>query len=895
MRQAHLNFAPVSRDTDEVKAAAAAPPTSANQSNSAGASSLFPPVAFPKQTTAAQRKGAAAAEGADQTHVNTPLKRAGSVSSDVSSPPKSTPAFDHSISSSPVSSNGPHSSPLAARTSATSINASSMGRMTAQPASSTLAKRVPTLEDSGFEIVIPVKTAPSKAQSTLATTSADASAAPTVHRPKVTKKKNMTPEEKAEREEKQKEAQLKREAKDQEQKAKQEAKEAQSKQKAEAKEAKEKEAKARQEAKEAKEKELKAKQEAKEEQLRQKAEAREAKEEEQRQKKEAREAKDEEQRAKREAKDAQKQQKEEKARKEAANQAKTRNFMSSFLKKPGASSSSGSSKQATMAAVVAARANAGKSDFQRTFIPGAYKNLAPVNKWKKPVSAELLRVLEGFDKAEAQEEDAPMDDGALSPSQADLMTDFKRRMARKVVKSNSKAKLPATFSSTSASATQDAAQAPSRRGIHPPVVVRQVMRAVAESDIIGGEAAAEAKKALDQIISDRSLVRLKFIQFEQDRRPGWYGSFTRPSNLIGPRRPFAQDPVLLDYSYDSDDEWEDQGQLEGEDIDEGQDAEEEEKEDDDDDSEMDDWLIDDLEEVDDNESTEEDPVAVADKLEDDNSSDIVEVDAEGHEVPASQRKAAHTVPAKRKAVDTDTVVIQRGGQQKRVKALGRRFNAKLVPFSAGPHWEKSAGRIDYALFQPFQVEFLNNASYGLNPFTFDCIPLSDLVSSADTIVMAPPSTAVSKPVPTVCKATGKQTGGPGTLAELFAMANAQDDPLAAPGLPPFPGTAGSAADGSGEKRGRPKGSFPDELLLEFLQIIDGSTRVKPVLVEELKEKFSDRKCAAGPAAVNVSKAAIEKKLNEVAAKDGKGKGSKWVVKGEFRAKYGLPALATPAR
>ncbi|KAE8223468.1 hypothetical protein CF319_g3500 [Tilletia indica] len=890
MRQAQLSFAPVASTPEQSKTNNAQ--HSDTTSNADEAQALYPSTTFPKQTPAS------ALLASSQSQSSTPMKS----NDDASSPFKSTPGMDHTMSSSPASSQSPPSSPLQARAPSRGSNMQMTLQLDSTQTQASVQSKPATLEDSGFEIVIPAQaTKKSAAPSTPAPASGESSVKPTVHQPKVTKKKKMTEAEKAEQEAKKAEAKAKREEKEQELKAKQEAKEEQQRLKTEAREAKEAELKAKQEAKEEQLRQKAEAREAKDQETQQKKEAREAKEEEQRVKREAREAKEEEQRVKREAKEAEKQKKEEKARKEAATHAKTRNFMSSFLKKPASSSSS---KQAAMAATVTARANIGKSDFQRTFIPGVYKDLAPINRWQKPASSELLRILEAQD--DAMDIDSASDAAPLSKE--DLLADLKQKMPRRKPQPQTADKISAIFSSLPMD-TPSAAQRRSRRGIHPPVVVRQVMRGVAESDIVGGEAALEAKRALDRIISDRSLVRLKFIHFEQDRRPGWYGTFTRPSNLIGPRRPFAQDPVLLDYSYDSDDEWEDQGQLEGEDLDEGQEGEEEDKDEEDDDSEMDDWLIDDLEEVDDAESTAGEvpaPAAVAaastDQQGDDADSDIMEVDSEGREIPASQRVEPNRMAAKRKAAveTTDTVVIQRNGKQKRVKALGRRFNTKLIPFAAGPHWEESVGQVSYALFQPFQVEFLNNASYGLNPFTFECTSLADMVSNTETVSMPPPSASTSalpKTTTTICKATGKQTGGAGTLAELFALANAQDDPLAAPGLPPFP--VGGGTEGGTEKRGRPKGVFPDDLLPAFLRLVDGSTRVKPVLVEELKERFADGggggETAVGTASVNVSKVAIEKKLNEVAAKDGKGKGSKWVVKGEFRARYGLPALTTPAR
>ncbi|KAK0568463.1 hypothetical protein OC861_001944 [Tilletia horrida] len=861
MRQAQLSFAPVSAVAPAKQRESAEEEESrshADSNPSSQESALFPPTNFPRSAPGT-KQSSSLQQGSEMT----PLK-----DGRLSSPDKGTPGLDFTMSSSPVSSASPASSPINSRVHASAAAASKLSAM----GSTSAATKPTSTEDNGFEIVIPVSTG-NTTKVVPSSTPASSTAAPKVNELKPKPKKALTEEEKA--------------AKEQEATAKREAKE---------KEKAEREAK-----REAKEQEQKAKKEAKEEQARLKAQAQEEKEEQQRQKKEAKEAKEEEQRAKREAKDAERQKKEDVARKQAATQAKTRNFMTSFLKKPGASSSS-ARQQATMAAVVAARANAGKSDFDRAFVSGVYKGLAPTNKWHKPPSEELLSLIQKMDSSLSEDEST-----SSLPSRDDLLADLKSKLPRRAPK---RQRDLSNFSSLSAN------PAP-RRAIHHPVVVRQVMRAVAESDIIGGEAAAEAKRALDRIISDRSLVRLKFIDFQQDRRPGWYGSFTRPSNLIGPRRPFAQDPVILDYSYDSDDEWEDQGQLEGEDLDDGQEVEEDDKEDDDDDSEMDDWLIDDLEEVDEVESVDgglEGPgsatatTSTAGRAEDDDrSSDIVEVDANGNEMPPSQRTT--TLPAKRKAAEdsADTVVMLRGGKQKRVKALGRRFNAKLIPFATGPHWEEIPCVIGYPLFKPFQAELLNNATYGLDPFTFECVTPAESSTASDAAVSIPPSGSSlpkASPVANSKRPSNKPAsapGGanPGTLAELFAMANAQDDPLAAPGMPPHPALAQSGDGGKGEKRSRGKGIFPDELLPEFLRLVDGSSRVKPVLVEELKERFADvaadPSIDAGVANANVSKAAIEKKLNEVATKEGKGKGSKWVVKGEFRARYGLPALTAAPR
>ncbi|TGZ74301.1 hypothetical protein CRM22_001028 [Opisthorchis felineus] len=81
-------------------------------------------------------------------------------------------------------------------------------------------------------------------------------------------------------------------------------------------------------------------------------------------------------------------------------------------------------------------------------------------------------------------------------------------------------------------------------------------------------------------------LRAKLFQFVENYRPAYYGSWRRRSRIVTGRRPFAQDVRQLDYSVDSDDEWEEEEpgesitQSENEEEDEEKDEEEEEEEDD---------------------------------------------------------------------------------------------------------------------------------------------------------------------------------------------------------------------------------------------------------------------------------------------------------------------------
>lgn len=104
--------------------------------------------------------------------------------------------------------------------------------------------------------------------------------------------------------------------------------------------------------------------------------------------------------------------------------------------------------------------------------------------------------------------------------------------------------------------------------------------------------AEEPREVLDQL-RDRRRFPWKTLAFDQQPRPPYSGTFTKKSFVVGPRTPFAQDPIF-DYSYDSGDDWQDDD--EGEDVDnfggEKNLEEEDEDEDEEDEGEFDDWLDD---------------------------------------------------------------------------------------------------------------------------------------------------------------------------------------------------------------------------------------------------------------------------------------------------------------
>eukprot|EP00058_Branchiostoma_floridae_P016562 XP_002602050.1 hypothetical protein BRAFLDRAFT_94449 [Branchiostoma floridae] len=53
-------------------------------------------------------------------------------------------------------------------------------------------------------------------------------------------------------------------------------------------------------------------------------------------------------------------------------------------------------------------------------------------------------------------------------------------------------------------------------------------------------------------------VHMKLLQFHENYRPAYYGTWNKTSKQLNPRNPFKKDEDLFDYEFDSDDEWEEE-------------------------------------------------------------------------------------------------------------------------------------------------------------------------------------------------------------------------------------------------------------------------------------------------------------------------------------------------
>merc|ERR1712013_224531 len=95
-------------------------------------------------------------------------------------------------------------------------------------------------------------------------------------------------------------------------------------------------------------------------------------------------------------------------------------------------------------------------------------------------------------------------------------------------------------------------------------------------DLIAEE--TEEKIDLNRDLSDK-VPRAKLLQFHENQRPAYWGTWTKKSTFVSGRRPFGKDEERFEYDYDSDDDWEEE--EEGESLSDNEDDKEKEEEKDD--------------------------------------------------------------------------------------------------------------------------------------------------------------------------------------------------------------------------------------------------------------------------------------------------------------------------
>ncbi|KAF9050649.1 hypothetical protein BDZ89DRAFT_1107913 [Hymenopellis radicata] len=218
--------------------------------------------------------------------------------------------------------------------------------------------------------------------------------------------------------------------------------------------------------------------------------------------------------------------------------------------------------------------------------------------------------------------------------------------------------------------------------------VRDLVTQLSEAEVTGD---TNAVRALLAKLSDRSIIPAKVFIFKEDARPGYFGTWTRTSSTIRPRRPFDKDVIHLDYGYDSGEEWEEEPAGDADDVHEDED---DDGDGDEADSDMDSWLVDDDE--------DEGPVSL----------DQMDLDLPNVDLPR---------PQKRKIDESEKSLSKK-----------RKVVVPLVPFVKGPFWEPSVGQCVYEPFNAYRIRLFNDTSLPIDPFNDVVAPAPSRRAKAET-------------------------------------------------------------------------------------------------------------------------------------------------------------------
>ncbi|KAG6831301.1 hypothetical protein H0H92_011508 [Tricholoma furcatifolium] len=352
----------------------------------------------------------------------------------------------------------------------------------------------------------------------------------------------------------------------------------------------------------------------------------------------------------------------EKEKKEKDAQDKSRSIMANFFSKPKASTWT-----PTKATSNVASSSSITSDFERSFKPFVLKKdteIAPINWFQEsrkrnrrssPVKTQgdIILIEDDDDRDVEMSNPSSSVDNVASMSTRDHL----HSVVSSLSLSNHKSRKPPS------TRKQDP-----RLKTYNPLCVRDIVNKLSEAEVEGDDATVRSLLAQ---LNDRSVLPAKVLIFAEDSRPGYFGTWTRSSRIIGPRTPCAKDVLVFDYGYDSGEEWEEEAVGDAEDVvGEGDDEEDGDEAD----SDADSWLVDDDEDVGgvSLEDPERDPFDIPD-------------------LPS--------LPSKRKAED---------GEKKTGKK--RKIVVPLVPYAKGPCWETSIGQCESTLFDSYRIQMFNEDS-----------------------------------------------------------------------------------------------------------------------------------------------------------------------------------------
>ncbi|KAI5123318.1 hypothetical protein M0805_009339 [Coniferiporia weirii] len=363
--------------------------------------------------------------------------------------------------------------------------------------------------------------------------------------------------------------------------------------------------------------------------------------------------------------------KEEKERKEKEAQNKSRSIMSAFFKKPKASS--GNSGQPPSYSPQESGPSSSKSDFEKAFKPFVMKKdatMAPINLFEQRKKGKEVIVID-HDTSDSLPKRLIGDvsqamSGALDPQGS--FSEFIINVSPKLCRHSKIVNSSGLYCKSS-----------------PSHCVRDVFSRLSEAEVLGD---ISSVRSLQSLLKSRSKIPVKVMIFHEDTRPGYFGTFTKSSTVVGPRTPYAKDAVAFDYSYDSGEEWEEEEEggddlmdLTGSDAGESSDLG----------SELDDWLVDD----------------------DDNDLDPG--------TPLSGREGSPALPPS--LPGPEPPMKRKSIKNEERKEPKKRKVMPLLPFSKGPCWENVIGECSYEPFKQHRIQLFNDTPFPIDPFTFVSTPV----------------------------------------------------------------------------------------------------------------------------------------------------------------------------
>ncbi|GAA5923871.1 hypothetical protein JCM3775_005536 [Rhodotorula graminis] len=379
----------------------------------------------------------------------------------------------------------------------------------------------------------------------------------------------------------------------------------------------------------------------------------------------------------------------------------------------------------------------------------------------------------------------------------------------------------------------------------PPVNVRQCVVAINDSTLTSSDTTVYYS-----LLEDRSKVRVKLFKFHSDVRPGYVGTWTKTSHVVGPRTPFARETALLNYAVDSDDEWEEEvDDPDAEDVGSDGGARSDEEggaagtgaE-----SEADSWLADDDE--------------IEYEAGYDADGDIAMLDAEGRGIGGDDDDII-VVESEKERRQRERDAKKKKVERERKKKEREAKRGPMLPVAKGLCWQQDVGTVEDVVFEPMRIQFLNDAASGLNPFTWVSKPATTPAASSGAPASSMPSSTKAKGKENVALAAAT----PAASSTLSSTAVAPASTTKANSITPAT-TAPSdgAVNTLKAKRAPPKMPFPAEHLARFVRHVHGSTKSRMVLVELFVDQMKDE-------GVVINKNTVDAKFRDLGTKKVKGK------------------------